>query len=179
VLVHAAAGALGQLVAQWARALGATVIGTVGAQTKSAAARACCDDVVVIRDGRFADAVLDLTGGRGANLVIDGLGEPAREETLRALATAGHWISVGQAGGAWRPLDPAWLTQKSITLSRPVVFHFSADAARRRQMAGRVFDALREGVLRPQITRYALSAASRAHADLEERRTTGQLVLLA
>ncbi len=179
LLVHSAAGALGQLVAQWGRALGATVIGTVGSETKIAAARPCCDHVVAMRDGRFADAVLDLTGGRGANVVVDGLGEPGREETLRAMGMASHWISVGQSGGAWRPLDPAWLSQKSITLSRPVVFHFSADASRRRQMTARLFDALRDGTLRPRITRYALTAAAQAHADLEGRRTTGQLVLLA
>ena len=179
LLVHSAAGALGQLVAQWGRALGATVIGTVGSATKIAAARPCCDHVVAMRDGRFADAVLDLTGGRGANVVVDGLGEPGREETLRAMGLASHWISVGQSGGAWRPLDPAWLSQKSITLSRPVVFHFSADASRRRQMTARLFDALRDGTLRPRITRYALTAAAQAHADLEGRRTTGQLVLLA
>jgi NADPH:quinone reductase-like Zn-dependent oxidoreductase len=179
ILVHSAAGALGQLVAQWARALGATVIGTVGSDAKAAAARRACDHVVAVRDGRFADAVLDLTGGRGADVVVDGLGEPGREETLRAMGMASHWISVGQAGGAWRPLDPAWLSQKSITLSRPVVFHFSADATRRRQMSARLFDALRDGTLRPQITRYALTGAAQAHADLEGRRTTGQLVLLA
>jgi len=180
VLVHAAAGALGMLAAQWARALGAQVIGTVGSEDKAHLARSYCSDVVVLAgDGRFADAVLRASRQRGADLIIDGLGERAREENFRALATCGHWISVGQAGGAWLPIEAAWLSQKSITLSRPVIFHFSMDAERRREMSERVFAALANGTLQPRITRYTLAAAAEAHRDLESRRTTGQVILLA
>jgi NADPH:quinone reductase len=179
VLVHAAAGGLGMLTAQWARALGAQVIGTVGSEDKARIARTYCNDVVVAADGRFADAVLRATQQRGVDLIVDGLGERAREENMKALAVCGHWISVGQAGGAWAPIEASWLSQKSITLSRPVIFHFSADAERRRQMSDRVFAALADGVLQPQVARYALAAAGQAHGDLEARRTTGQLVLLA
>jgi NADPH:quinone reductase-like Zn-dependent oxidoreductase len=180
VLVHAAAGALGMLTAQWARALGAQVIGTVGSEDKAHLARSYCSDVVVLAgDGRFADAVLRASRQRGAGLIIDGLGERAREENFRALAPCGHWISVGQAGGAWLPIEAAWLSQKSITLSRPVIFHFSMDAERRQEMSERVFAALANGTLQPRITRYTLSAAAEAHRDLESRRTTGQVILLA
>lgn len=178
VLVHAAAGGLGMLTAQWARALGALVVGTVGSEGKARVARAYCDHVVVSADGRFADAVLGATAGSGANLIVDGLGEAAREENMKALAVTGHWISVGQAAGAWQPIDPGWLGQKSVTFSRPVIFHYTAQPRRLREMAARVFDALRAGTLQPQVTRYALSAASTAHHDLESRRTVGQLVLL-
>lgn len=179
VLVHAAAGGLGMLVAQWARALGAVVIGTVGSEHKADLARAWCDHVVVAREGRFADAVLAATAGRGADLIVDGLGGAAREENLRAIALTGHWVSVGQAGGAWPPIDADWLMSKSVTFSRPVIFHFTAQPRRLREMADRVFEALRDGVLQPKITRYALSAAAEAHRDLESRRSVGQLVLLA
>ena len=180
VLVHAAAGALGLLTAQWAKALGATVIGVVGSDAKAQVARDSCDHVIVAQGGRFADGVLEATQGRGADLVIDGLGEGAREENLRAIVATGHWISVGAAGGAWRPIDPAWLAAKSVTLSRPVIFHFimgPQNAARLRQMSERVFDAVKAGVLRPRIARYALAAAADAHRDLEGRRTIGQIVL--
>jgi NADPH:quinone reductase-like Zn-dependent oxidoreductase len=179
VLVHAAAGGLGMLAAQWARALGARVIGTVGSEDKARIARAYCDQVIVGREPRFADAVLDATHGRGARLIVDGLGEPARNENMRAIAATGHWISVGQAGGPMQPIEPAWFSGKSVTFSRPVVFHYLADARVRGEMTSRVFDALADGRLRPQITRYALTAAADAHRDLEARRTSGQVILLA
>jgi NADPH:quinone reductase-like Zn-dependent oxidoreductase len=135
--------------------------------------------VVEGRGLRFADAVLEASNGRGAALIVDGLGEPARNENMRAIATTGHWISVGQAGGPMQPIEPAWFSAKSVTFSRPVIFHYIADARVRREMTGRVFEALRDGRLRPQISRYALTAAADAHRDLEARRTTGQVVLLA
>lgn len=179
VLVHAAAGGLGMLVAQWARALGARVIGTVGDDDKARLARDYCDAVIVRHDGRFADAVQRFSGGRGATLIVDGLGDGAREENLAALAPTGHWISVGQTGGAWATIDAEWLASKSVTLSRPVIFHFTADAARLRDMAQRVFDALAAGTLRPRVTTYALGAVGEAHRALQDGRTTGQVVLLA
>ena len=179
VLVHAAAGGLGMLVAQWARALGAVVIGGVGADEKARIARGYCDHVVVTRDGRFADAVLAATAGKGAELVVDGLGGAARDENMKAIATTGHWVSVGQAAGAWQPLSPESLTHKSVTFSRPVVFHYTAQPGQLREMASRVFEALRAGVLQPQVARYMLSGAADAHRDLESRRTVGQVVLLA
>jgi NADPH2:quinone reductase len=178
VLVHAAAGGLGMLVAQWARALGAVVIGSVGTDEKARIARAYCDHVVVNSAGRFADAVLAASAGRGADLVVDGLGGAAREENMKALAMTGHWVSVGQAAGAWAPIEPEWLMHKSATFSRPVVFHYTSQPRQLREMAARVFDALRAGTLRPQIARYVLSAAAAAHHDLESRRTVGQVVLL-
>jgi NADPH:quinone reductase-like Zn-dependent oxidoreductase len=179
VLVHAAAGGLGMLCAQWATALGATVIGTVGSDDKARVARDYCRHVIVRRDGRFADPVKRASEGRGADLIIDGLGEGAREENLEALRSTGHWISVGQTGGGWSAIDAEWLTRKSVTLSRPVIFHFTADPQRLREMAQNVFDALAERTLRPQITTYALAAVAQAHRDLQQGRTVGQVVLVA
>jgi NADPH:quinone reductase-like Zn-dependent oxidoreductase len=180
VLVHAAAGGLGLLVAQWAKALGALVIGVVGSEDKARIAREACDHVIVANDGRFADPVLSATGGRGVDLVIDGLGERARDENMRAIVPTGHWISVGAVAGAWGPIDPAWLASKSLTFSRPVVFHYlmgPQNTDRRRAMIDRLFAALRDGILRPRITRYALAAAADAQRDLELRRSVGQIVL--
>jgi NADPH2:quinone reductase len=123
----------------------------------------------------FAERTRQLTAGRGADVIYDGLGCEAAEENRAALAMRGHWVSYGQATGA---LEPMSLSEKSGTLSQPVLFHYTADALP--QMAGRVFAALHDGILRPEVRhRYPLAAAADAHRDLEARRTTGQIVLLA
>jgi NADPH:quinone reductase-like Zn-dependent oxidoreductase len=174
VLVHAAAGATGLLLCQWARALGARVIGTVSTEAKAELARAHgCEHPIVTRTYAFAEQTKQLTGGRGADVIYDGLGRAAAAENLAALAMRGHWVSYGEATG---PLEPVSLGAKSGTLSQPVLFHYTVEHLQ--EMAGRVFAALRDGVLRPDIRRYPLGAAADAHRDLEARRTTGQLVLL-
>ncbi len=178
VLVHAAAGGVGLLVCAWARAMGATVIGTVSSDMKARLAREHgCEHVIVTADYRFADAVQRLCGG--ADLVIDGLGEAAREQNMAALAPCGHWVSLGQASGALSPLHPDWLNAKSVTFSRPVVFHYVAGADALAERAQRVWNALADGTLRaPVIERYTLDAAAQAHARLEARATSGALILL-
>lgn len=180
VLVHAAAGGVGLLLCQWARALGGRVIGTVSSEDKARLARANgCEAPIVTRDYRFADQVKALTDGRGADVVFDGLGRAAFRENLEALALCGHWISYGQASGPLDPVPAETLTAKSITLTRPVLFHYTADRATLTAMAGRVFDAIRQGTIRLQIGhRYPLAAAAEAHRDLEARRTTGPIVLV-
>jgi NADPH:quinone reductase len=179
VLVHAAAGGVGLLVCAWARRMGATVMGTVSSEEKARVAREHgCEQVIVTRDYRFAQAVHRLAGG--ADLVIDGLGEAAREENFAALARCGHWISLGQASGGLQPISPDWLVQKSLSFSRPVVFDFVATNAALRERAQRVWDALADGSLtRPLFERYSLEAAAEAHARLESRATVGSLVLIA
>ena len=179
LLVHAAAGGVGLLVCAWARRLGATVIGTVSSEEKARIARDHgCEHVIVTRDYRFADAVQRGLGG--ADVIVDGLGEAAREENHAALAPCGHWISLGQASGPLPPISPDWLLAKSITFSRPVVFHYAATAAVLRERAQRVWEALSDGTLkRPPVERFALDAAARAHARLESRASTGALVLIA
>src|SRR5690606_6917068 len=110
----------------------------------------------------------------------DGLGRDALEQNLESLATCGHWISYGQASGTLDAVPMQTLSSKSITLSRPVLFDYTADRAALQAIAGNVFQALREGSIRADITgRYPLAAASQAHEDMEARRTSGQLVLLA
>jgi NADPH2:quinone reductase len=178
VLVHAAAGGVGLLVCQWARSLGARVIGTVSSREKAELARANgCEFPIVSRDYRFAVEVKRLTGGRGADVIYDGLGKEAAVENADALALRGHWVSFGQASGAHESFPD--LTAKSGTLSRPVLFHYTAERAMLNEVAGNLFRALREGVLRTEARhRYPLAAAADAHRDLEARRTSGQIVLL-
>jgi NADPH:quinone reductase-like Zn-dependent oxidoreductase/uncharacterized protein YndB with AHSA1/START domain len=179
VLVHAAAGGVGLLVCAWARRLGAVVIGTVSSEDKARVAREHgCGHVIVTRDYRFAEAVQRQLGG--ADLIVDGLGEAAREENFAALATCGHWISLGQASGALAPILPELLVQKSATFSRPAVFHYVATQAALAERAQRVWAALADGTLAaPFIERFALDAAALAHTRLESRATIGPLVLVA
>jgi len=171
VLVHAAAGGVGLLLCQWAKALGARVIGTVSSEAKGDLARANgCDQVVVTRDYRFASQLKNR-----ADVIYDGLGKEAAKENLEALAMRGHWVSYGQASGAHDSFPD--LTAKSGTLSRPVLFHYTAEHLQ--EMAGNVFNALRNEVIRVEVRhRYPLAAAADAHRDLEARRTSGQIVLL-
>lgn len=177
LLVHAAAGGVGLLVCAWARRLGAIVVGTVSSESKARVAREHgCEHVVVTRDYRFADAVQRACGG--ADVVIDGLGNAARDENLTALARRGHWISLGQASGALSALPPDALVKKSLSFSRPVVFDYTADRAQLAERAQRVWGALADGTIRlPPIERFALDAAAQAHARLESRATIGALIL--
>jgi NADPH:quinone reductase-like Zn-dependent oxidoreductase len=171
VLVHAAAGGVGLLLCQWAKALGAHVVGTVSSEAKAELARANgCDEVIVTRDYRFASRMK-----RKADVIYDGLGKEAAKENYEALAMRGHWVSYGQASGAHDSFPD--LTAKSGTLSRPVLFHYTAEHLQ--AMAGNVFSALRDGTIAVEVRhRYPLAAAADAHRDLEARRTSGQVVLL-
>jgi NADPH:quinone reductase-like Zn-dependent oxidoreductase len=165
VLVHAAAGGLGLLLCAGARRLGATVIGTVSNEAKARVAREHgCEHVIVTRDYRFAEAVLRQSGG--ADLVVDGLGDSAREQNMAALARCGHWISLGQASGPLQPLDPEGLVSKSITFSRPVVFDYVATPQVLAERAGRVWAALADGTLRAPVV-------ERLHSTRRQRLTSG------
>ena len=178
LLVHAAAGGVGLLVCAWARRLGAVVIGTVSSEEKARVAREHgCEHVIVTRDYHFADAVKRSCGG--ADVVIDGLGDAARDENLAALARRGHWISLGQASGPLAPLAPDALVAKSLSFSRPVVFDYVSTQSQLAERAQRVWSALADGSIRlPPIERFPLAAAAQAHARLESRATVGALVLL-
>ena len=179
LLVHAAAGGVGLIVCAWARRLGAVVLGTVSSDEKARVAREHgCEHVIVTRDYRFAHAVQQACGG--ADVVIDGLGDVARDENLAALARRGHWISLGQAGGPLSPLPPDALIAKSLSFSRPVVFDYVATRAQLAERAQRVWRALEDGAIKtPLIERHPLERAMQAHARLESRGTIGSLILLA
>jgi NADPH:quinone reductase-like Zn-dependent oxidoreductase len=116
----------------------------------------------------------------GADVLVDGIGDAARDENFAALARRGHWISLGQASGALQPIGADQLVAKSITFSRPAVFDYVATNASLAERAQRVWAALADGTLMaPPIERHALGAAAEAHARLESRRTIGALVLIA
>jgi NADPH2:quinone reductase len=180
VLVHSAAGGVGLYLCQWAKHLGAIVIGTVSSDEKARLARANgCDYPILYTEDDFVARVMDITGGMGARVVYDGVGKDTFARSLQAVAPCGHVASYGQASGAIDPIDPAVLAARSIAVSRPVLFHYTADPETLRTIAGNVFDLLARGVLKATINqRYPLAEAAQAHRDLESRRTTGASVLL-
>jgi NADPH:quinone reductase len=181
ILVHAAAGGVGTFLCQWGKHLGARVIGTVSSDEKARVARDNgCDVPIVSADYRFSDAVKAATGGRGVDVVFDGLGRSAERENYETLASTGHWISYGHATGALPPLDPGLQSAKSLRLSRPVLFHYTDDPFRLRAMAANVFAMLERGVLKVTLRhRFPLSAAAAALDALQSRQTIGSVVLFA
>jgi NADPH:quinone reductase len=180
ILVHAAAGGVGQLLCRWGRHLGARVIGTAGSPEKAEIARAAgASEVILYREGGFAARVRALTGGEGVSAVYDAVGRDTFAESLESLAFCGTLVNYGQASGAVEPLAPATLGLRSNALARPVVFHYLRDRAALEAMAAEMFSALAAGVLRPETgLRLPLAEAGEAHAALEARATTGAVVLI-
>lgn len=180
VLVHSAAGGLGQALSRWARHLGATVIGTVGSEAKVASARAAgAHHVIVGRDADFADEVAALTDRRGVDVAYDGVGGTTLAKTLGCVRPFGVVASVGQAAGPIPPVDVNELGPKrSILLGRPSVMAFMNHADDYHRAAAAVLAALSDGVLQARGTAYPLAEAARAQSDLEAGRTSGALYLV-
>ncbi|HEX4768281.1 MAG TPA: zinc-binding dehydrogenase [Lichenihabitans sp.] len=180
VLVHAAAGGLGLLLCGWARALGARVIGVVSSDAKAEAAiDAGAAHAVVGGRQDVAAAVRELTGGRGIDVVYDGIGQASFEISLASLARRGHLVSHGQVSGPVGLRDIDSLATKSVRLSRPNFLHFTETAEDLRRRADRLFEALRQGQVRPRIDRrLPLSDAAAAHRRLESRQNIGSIVLI-
>jgi NADPH2:quinone reductase len=181
ILVHAAAGGVGLLLCQWARHLGARVIGTVGSEEKAAIARAHgCDLVILYRHEDVAAAVRRATGGTGVPVVYDGVGKDTVEASLQALAPRGLLVSYGTPSGPIPPLDLFRLnTLGSLYVTSPAFVTHTTDRAELLSRAAALFAALESGVVTVDIrAAYPLQEARRAHADLQGRRTIGASILL-
>jgi NADPH2:quinone reductase len=181
ILIHAAAGGVGLLVCQWAKALGATVIGTVGSDEKAALARAHgCDHPIVYTRENFVARVREITGGAGVPVVYDSIGKDTFIGSLDCLRPLGMMVSFGSASGPVPPFDLAELAKRgSLFLTRPSLFAYTAQRADLLQSAGELFDMVTAGKLKVEVNQtYALKDAAQAHADLEARRTTGSTILL-
>ena len=179
VLVHAAAGGIGQLLTSWARDIGCTVIGTTSSEAKRAEVMvAGADHVIVSSSEDVARRVMEITAGKGCRLIYDGVGKDTFDVSLAAIAKCGHLISFGTASGAVPPINIAVLAPQVIALSRPQVFPYIAERADLLASSENLFKAIRRGSVRPQINHvFDLADASTAHRDLEARRTTGQIIL--
>lgn len=181
ILVHAAAGGVGQILCQWAAHLGATVIGTVGSGEKTAAARqAGCHHVIDSSTESVPERVRDITGGAGVPVVYDGVGKATFLDSLDCLAPRGLMVSFGNASGAVEPFSPAVLAQKgSLYLTRPALATYTRTREDLLGSATALFDVMLAGAVTMPINHaWPLAEAARAHAALEGRQTTGSCLLL-
>jgi NADPH2:quinone reductase len=181
VLLHAAAGGVGLIACQWLKALGATVIGTVGSEEKAAIAKAHgCDHPIVYTRENFVEKVKSLTGGKGVPVVYDSVGKTTWEGSLDCLRPLGLMVSFGNSSGPVPPVNLGVLSQKgSLYVTRPTLMTYVAARADLEAASRALFDVVRSGKVKIEITaRYRLSDAQAAHRDLEGRRTTGSVILL-
>jgi NADPH:quinone reductase len=181
ILLHAAAGGAGLLIAQMAKHRGARVIGTVSTEEKARLARSAgVDEVILYTQTDFESEVKKLTEGKGLPVVYDSVGKTTYEKSLNCLRPRGMLVLFGQSSGPVPPLDPGILAAKgSLYLTRPTLGHYSATREELLSRAGDVLDWVAKGQLKLRIEKtVALSDAADAHRELESRRTTGKLLLL-
>ena len=180
ILIHAAAGGVGLIVCQWAKALGAIVIGTVGSDEKAELARAHgCDHPIVYTRQDFATEVERITEGKKLPVVYDSVGKDTFLKSLDCLRPRGLMVSFGNASGPVDPIPPGILAQKgSLFLTRPTLFHYIADRAELEMAARELFDVVESGKVKIEIKqRFALKDAAEAHRALEARKTSGSTIL--
>jgi len=181
IVVHAAAGGVGQILCQWAKHLGATVIGTVGSDEKVALAKKVgCKHVVVMSREKLSERVKAITKGKGVPVVYDGVGKDTFMESLDCLSPRGLMASFGNASGAVPPVNIGLLAQKgSLFLTRPTLVNYTSSREDLLTAARELFAVVKKGAVKITINqRYPLREAAQAHRDLESRKTTGSTVLV-
>ena len=181
ILVHAAAGGVGQILCQWAKHLGATVIGTVGSEEKAAfAKKAGCKHVIVTSKEKFVERVKAITKGKGVPVVYDGVGKDTFMDSIDCLRPLGVMVSFGNASGAVTSFNPGILAQKgSLFLTRPTLATYAASREDLVKGARELFAVVKSGKVKISINQtYPLRDAAQAQIDLEARKTTGSTVLL-
>jgi len=180
ILLHAAAGGIGSILSRWAKHLGATVIGTVSSDAKVEHARSQgCAHVIVTSREDFVKRVLDITGGRGVDVVFDGVGLDVFLPSFQAIRKYGMMVSFGQASGMMAPIDPVELQHRGHYLTKFSGSTYNEDMVEYQQRAKEVIEAIRKGVLeRGSHKSYPLADVAAAHRDMESRRSTGSLVLV-
>ena len=180
ILVHTAAGGMGTLLCQWAKALGATVIGTVGSDDKASIATAAgADHVINSRTGDIAGAVDEITGGEGVAAIYDGIGRDVWEANIAALRPTGYLVNYGHMSGVIDPIDPMQLNSKSLFFAKVSLPHFMLTPEAKRAMADDVFGAIADGALDISVSQeYKLTDIRQAHEDIVARKTTGSVVIV-
>lgn len=181
ILFHAAAGGVGLIACQWAKALGVTMIGTVGSDQKAALAKAHgCTHVINYNTENFVARVNQITGGKGVSVVYDSIGKDTFTGSLDCLAPLGMLVSFGAASGPVPPFGLNELASRgSLFVTRPTLFTYTAKREDLEVMANDLIDVVQSGKVKIDINqRYALKDVAQAHRDLEERKTTGSTILL-
>jgi len=180
ILVHAAAGGVGLIMCQWANALGATVIGTVGSEEKAELARAHgCHHPILYSKQDFVAEVKKLTAGERLPVVYDSVGRTTFAKSLDCLKPRGLMVSFGNSSGPVKPFPPALLAQKgSLFLTRPTLFHYIATRPELEQSATELFEIIESGKVKVEVNQtFPLKDAAEAHRALQSRKTTGSTVL--
>jgi len=180
-LVHAAAGGVGLLLVQMARAIGARVIGTVSSEEKAQLAReAGADEVIVFTTQDFEAEVKRLTDGKGVEVVYDGVGKATFEKNLNVMRPRGMLVIYGMSSGSVLPVDPAKLLEKgSLYMARTTLAHFTATREELVARTRAVFGMIAEGMLKVRVAKtYPLAQAPQAHTDMEARKMVGKLLLI-
>lgn len=178
ILVHSAAGGVGQFLCQWSRNLGVEVIGTVGGEQKFARAQANgCSHIINYKNKNFIEELAKITEGGGVGAVYDGVGKDTLVKSLECLWPMGICISYGEASGSTEKLDLNLLVTNSLLLTRPTLALYKANRIELALGAAELFNLLGKGILKPQITTYAFNDVAKAHESLESRASTGSLVL--
>lgn len=181
ILIHAAAGGVGTIVCQWAKHLGATVIGTAGSKEKAQVASSHgCDHVILYKEEDFVARVREITKGRGVDVVYDSVGQATFMKSLDCLRPMGMMVIFGQASGAVPPLDLGLLAAKgSLFVTRPTLMTYTAKREDLLAHARDLFGVVEKGVVKIEVRQvYPLSHVAQAHRDLEGRRTTGSSILV-
>jgi NADPH2:quinone reductase len=180
VLVHAAAGGVGQILVQWAKALGASVIATVGSEAKAQIVRDLGADHVILYDHEgVAARVAEITGGAGVPVVYDGVGAATFQGSLKSLGRRGVLVTYGNASGPVPPFAPLELGAKSAWITRPRLFDYIVTTEELDESAAALFEVLASGAVKIEIgQRFPLVEARAAHEALEGRKTTGATVLV-
>jgi NADPH2:quinone reductase len=181
VVIHAAAGGVGMLACQWAKSLGATVIGTVGSDEKAELAKAHgCDYPIVYTHEDIAKRVREITNGAGVPVVYDSIGKDTYTASLDCLAPLGMFVSFGNSSGVVPPIDSSELAGRgSLFFTRPTLFSYIAKRGDLEAMAAELFEVVETGKVKTSVRqRYRMSEAARAHEELEARRTTGSTVFV-
>ncbi|MGH1399624.1 MAG: quinone oxidoreductase family protein [Acinetobacter tandoii] len=181
ILLHAAAGGVGLIVAQWAKLLGLTVIGTTSSDAKAVIAKAHgCDHVINYSHENVAERVRELTNGVGVNVVFDSVGKDTFMSSLDSLKRRGLMVCVGTASGPIPDFNPVLLAIKgSLYITRPALADYIADPVEKQALANELFDHVASGRIKIEINqRYELKDAVQAHRDLESRKTTGSSIFV-
>lgn len=181
ILLQAAAGGVGLILCQWAKALGATIIGTVSTPEKAALAKAHgCDHTILYTKEDFLARVKEITGGAGVDVVYDSVGRDTFMKSLDCLKPLGTMVLFGQSSGKVEPFDPGILAAKgSLFLTRPTLHTYGAKREDLVASAAELIEMVRSGVVKIEVNQtYPLKDAAQAHRDLEARKTTGSTVLL-
>jgi len=181
ILIHAAAGGVGSIVCQWAKHLGATVIGTAGSSEKAELAKSNgCDYPVIYTQDDFGARVKDITDGKGVDVVYDSVGQSTFMQSLDCLRPMGMMVSFGQSSGPIEPMDLGLLAAKgSLFITRPTLITYTAARENLLAHAADLFDVVEKRVVKVEVHQtFPLAEAAQAHRDLENRKTTGSSVLL-